>query len=46
VSAGTLNYALKNFVEAKFYYPHALTDGNWCIEIREKMLRVLLSSVA
>jgi len=32
------NYALKNFVEAKFYCPYVLTDGNWCIEIREKML--------
>jgi len=28
----------EDFVGAKFYCPHALADGNQCIQIREKML--------
>jgi len=27
----------EDFVGAKFYCLHALADGNWCIQIREKM---------
>jgi len=33
-----LCYELVDFVGAKFYCPHALADGNQCIQIREKTL--------
>jgi len=29
---------MEDFVGAKFYYPHALADGNLWIRIGEKML--------
>jgi len=36
--AGTSSQELEDFVGAKFYWPHALADGNQCIWIREKTL--------
>jgi len=39
VLAGTSSLELEDFVGAKFYCPHALADGNQCIQIREKMLK-------
>jgi len=35
---------LQDFVGARFYCPHALTDGNQRIWIREKTLRIRWSS--
>jgi len=36
--AGTSSKELEDFVGAKFYCPHAIADGNQCIQITEKML--------
>ena len=36
--ASTLSKELEDFVGAKFYLPHALADGNYLIQIREKAL--------
>jgi len=43
VLAGIPSWELEDFVAAKFYL--ILAAGNWCIWIREKMLRILLSSL-
>jgi len=37
VTAGTPSKELEDFVGAKFYSLHALTDGNYCLQIRQKM---------
>jgi len=39
VLAGTSSLELEDFVGEKFYCPHALADGNQCIQIREKTLK-------
>ena len=45
VLAGNHREGLDDLIGAKFYWQHALAEGNYCIWITEKMLEVMLKGV-